>query len=175
MKGAIAALALALFCAVVGSAPGCAKDPTDLIVAVSLDGTPARPITSLEVTIDAPDGSVSRPFASLGAVPADADVAPFTFPTYVDFLISNDAIAGTVTVTVRARDPLTDDTLLAHGMGMATVARGKTTAVGVALTLDAPPMTAPDGGVADGATDDGLSLNDGPAGDDGPDAAPAGP
>lgn len=168
-------LALALTCAVAG----CAKDPTELYIVVSLDGTPARPVTSLSVALDVPGSHIARLFAALGAVPADADVAPFTFPAAVDYLIPNDAnaIAGDVTVTVEARDPLTDDTLLAHGMAMATVARGKTTATAVALTLDAPPMTGmsgPDGGVPDGAADDGLPPDDGPAGDAGTDGAPPG-
>jgi hypothetical protein len=158
MRGAIAALALA--CAA-GAGAGCAKDPTELFIAVSFDETATRTITSLQVTIDAPGGRVSRPFASLAAVPADAslDVASFTSPAYLDYLISNDAIDGAVTVTVEGRDPFTDDTLLAHGIAMATVARGKTTTTSVALTPDAPPVTGPDGGVPDGAADDG------PAGD----------
>ena len=161
--------ALALACALAG----CAKDPTELYITVSLDGTPARPITSLLVTIDAAAGQTSRPFASLGAIPADANlyVAPFAFPTLLDYTIASDAtaISGAVTVTVEARDPFTDDTLLAHGMAMATVARGKTTTTAVALTLDAPPVTAPDGGVPDGDTDDGSTR------DAGTDAAPTGP
>jgi hypothetical protein len=153
MKGAIAALALA--CAA-GAGAGCAKDPTELVIAVSFDATATRPITSLLVTIDAPGGRVSRPFASLAPVPGDAnlDVATFTSPAYLDYLISNDAIEGAVTVTVEAHDPFTDDTLLAHGMATGTVARGKTTATSVALTPDAPPVTTPDGGVPDGAAED---------------------
>jgi hypothetical protein len=173
MRGANAALAFALACA----AAGCAKDPTELLITVSLDGTSARPITSLDVTLDAPGGRVARRFASVGAVPDDADVASFAFPAYLDYLISNDAtaISGAVTVTVEARDPLTADTLLAHGMGMATVVRNKTTATTVALTLDAPPVTEPDGGVSDGAGADGLPTDDAAADDAGTDAAPTGP
>lgn len=167
--GRACTFALAVACAVAG----CAKDPTELYITVSLDGTPARPITSLYVTLDVPDTRIARPFASLGAFPPDAnlDVAPFMFPASLDYLIPSDAtaIAGEVTVTVEARDPFTDDTLLAHGMTVATVAHGKTTATAVALILDAPPVAAPDGGVPDGA------VNDGPAGDAGIDAAPVGP
>jgi hypothetical protein len=165
MKRAIAAVALG--CAAMGAGAGCAKDPTELIIAVSFDETATRPITSLKVTIDAPGGRVSRPFASLAAVPGDAalDVATFTSPAYLDYLISNDAIEGTVTVSLEARDPFTDDTLLAHGSAMATIARGKTTTTAVALTPDAPPVTAADGGVPDGAADDapGGDAGTGPA------------
>jgi hypothetical protein len=161
VRGCTCALALAL--------AGCAKDPTELYITVSLDGTLARPITSLMVTIDAAAGQTSRPFASLAAVPADASlyVAPFAFPTFLDYTIARDAtaISGEVTVTVEGRDPFTDDTLLAHGVAMATVAPGKTTTTAVTLTPDALPVTAPDGGVPDGGADDGST----------PDAAPNSP
>jgi hypothetical protein len=59
-----------------GLAVGCAKDPTELILTLTVDGTPARPITAFKVTLDAAGVKTSRGFVAIALAPADADIAP---------------------------------------------------------------------------------------------------
>lgn len=161
--GLVSLLALAF-----APATGCAKDPTELFLTATLDGTPARPITSLKVTLDAAGLKTSRDFAALGAVAADADVAPFMFPAALDYLISIDAIRGVVDVTIEGSDPLTDATLLAKGSGQALVQAHKTTTATIALELVAPPDN--DGGTGgdDGGAGPDASVDDAAPADGGP-------
>ena len=145
---------------------GCAKDPTELYIAVALNEPPPRVITSLSVTLEGTGAVLARDFAYLGTLPPDAngDVAPFVFPVILDYQIPGDApLGGLVNVTVQGTDPLIDDTVLASGTGAATIARGKTTTTSVTLTLTTPPAppSGADAGTADADVDAGL-VTDGP-------------
>jgi hypothetical protein len=125
---------------------GCAKDPTELVLTVTLDGTPARPITSFEVTLDAAGVKTSRLFEALGPLPADAYVPPFVFPATIRYLVPNGGIRGVVGVTVNGSDPLTNTAVLATGTGEALVQDHKTTSATIALNTVAPPDDGGGGG-----------------------------
>jgi len=126
---------------------GCAKDPTELILTLTVDGTPPRPITSLEIKLDAAGVKTSRLFAALAYAPADASVAPFTFPVRIRYLIPNEAIRGVVDVTVEGSDPTVSAAVVAAGMGQGVVQDHKTTTAAVALQV----ITSPGAGGAGGA------------------------
>jgi hypothetical protein len=150
----------------------CAKNPTELVMTVTIDATPSKPITSLAVTLDASGNRTGRNFAALGPIPADAHVAPFTFPTIIDFLIANDAdsIVGNVAITIEGSDPLSSDTVLARGVGAAVVNHAARATAEVAMMVIAPSMPGdPDAGTPDGApADTEVSADAADAAADGP-------
>lgn len=148
-----------------GLAVGCAKDPTELILTLTVDGTPARPITAFKVTLDAAGVKTSRGFVALALAPADADIGSFTFPATIRYLIPSGTIGGVVDVSVEGgdSDPITSATLLATGTGQALVQDQKTTSATIALDLISPPNNGGNGG-AGGAGGGAGGAGGGPGG-----------
>jgi len=149
-----------------GLTASCAKDPTELILTVTLDETPARAITAFKVTLDAAGVRTSRSFVAVALAPADADIAPFGFPATVRYVIPSDTIQGAVDVTVDGgdTDPITSMTLLATGTGQALVQNHKTTTATIALALVTPPPGNGGAGGAGGAAGAGGGTGAGGAG-----------
>jgi len=162
---------LTLTC-LLGLGTGCAKDPTELVLTLTLDGTPVRPVTAFKVTLDAAGTKISKGFVALALAPADADIAPFGFPATIRYLIASGTIDGVVDVTVDGgdTDPITNATLLATGTGQALVQVNKTTAATIALSAVTPPDNGGNGGAGAG----GAAGAGGDGGGGGPGGAGAG-
>ena len=137
-----------MFASALSLGAGCAKDPTELVLTLTLDGTPARPITAFKVTLDAAGTKISKGFVAVALAPADADIAPFGFPATIRFLIASGTVDGVVGVTVDGgdTDPITSANLLATGTGQALVQTHKTTAATIALAAVMPPDNGGNGG-----------------------------
>ena len=117
---------------------GCAKDPTELLLTVSVDSTVTQQITSILVTVNGATGGTSHIFQSLAAPAADAFIPAFYFPTSLDLLITKDGVAGDAQIVVEASDPTISDTVLARGALAATITAAKTTTASVVLTAVPP-------------------------------------
>jgi len=124
---------------------GCAKDPTDLQVYVGIDDTVTAAITSMRVTVACAQGVASHDFQALNAPSADAYIPQFPFPALLDAKLTRDGVSGACQVTVDARDPTIDDTLLATGTVATTVPANATTKVSIILTA-VPPASGGAGG-----------------------------
>ena len=155
------AWALALLAA--GTA-GCAKDPTDLQVYVGEDATVTQAITSMRVTVACAQGVATHDFQALSAPAADADIPQFPFPALLDTQLTRDGVSGACQVTVDARDPTIDDTILASGTVAATVRANATTKVSIILTAVSPSPGAGGAGGSAGGAGGGASGAGGSAG-----------
>jgi hypothetical protein len=136
----------------------CAKNPTQILVAVSADSS-VPPLLLLRTTVARASNPDERVSSSVRSLSENSDAAnrpgPFPFPIQIPVGV-DPSFAGPVTVTIEGLDWDTQ-AVLATGVASTEVVPDRQTAA--AITLTAAPAGAGDGG-ADAGADAGAM--DGP-------------
>ena len=156
MRAAVVIRAAALLAA--AGLGACAKNPTQILVAVSVDSS-VPPLLLLRTTVESAANPNERVSSSVRSLSENSDAAnrpgPFLFPLQIPLGV-DPSFAGPVTVTIEGLD-WDSQAVLAAGSASTEVVADRQT--GAAVTLTAASPATGDGGADAGA---GADATDGP-------------